>query len=154
MEVHHRKVPGGLYVIGYCLVLGGWSGGRLARKLDHKKGRQRNRQLPDHRSCRCPAGRMFVSPVASGCLWSSRRDCRCHGGRCHSAFSASKNLANSHASFVLRTDENRYVLPLQFCCEFLTVSSGVLQSRCRRFGAADRSWASYTAFLACALIRN
>src|SRR5262249_39834932 len=98
---------GGMYVNGYCLVLGDWSGGRLASKLDHKKGRQGNRQLSDHRSRRCLAGRMLVSPVASRCVWASRRDCRRHGGRRHSAFCASKNLANSHASLIIRMGRKR-----------------------------------------------
>ena len=31
---------GRLYVNGYYLVLGDWSGGRLARKLDHKRERE------------------------------------------------------------------------------------------------------------------
>ena len=41
MEVHHRKLAGRTYLNGYCLVLVDWSGGRLSRKLDHKRERKR-----------------------------------------------------------------------------------------------------------------
>jgi len=40
MEVHHPKLARRTHVNGYLLVLADRPGGRLARKLDHKKGRQ------------------------------------------------------------------------------------------------------------------
>src|SRR6516165_942742 len=81
-------------VDGNFLLLADWSGGWLARKLDHEKGTQGNCQLSDHRSHRCHAGRIRVSAVASRRLWVHRRACHRHGGRRHSAVCASKNLAD------------------------------------------------------------